>query len=505
MTTVANNNLLIRADANSQIGTGHLMRCLALAQAWQDRGGKVVFITACESGVLRKRLVAEGFQVISIEKPCPALEDWERTSQVLAQYPRAWVVLDGYHFDSLYQLRIKETGHPLLVIDDMAHLEHYYADIVLNQNLHARDLKYSCEPYTRLLLGTKYVLLRREFLKWQGWKREIPEIARKVLVTLGGADPDNVTLKVIEALQQIGVDGLEAVVIAGMANPHLEGLRSVVRNIRFPIHLETCVNNMPRLISWADVAIIAAGGTLWELLFMGCPAISYARNEFQSDVLEMLAKDDIVLGLGSIYQATSREMAAAIEKVMRCRSKRWWMSLSGELIIDGKGASRAIEAISGSDRGCRHRGSKVYLRPINLREKQQFLEMATHYYKELNPAFVPHEHWKERFLESILSDSNMFLRWITVDQEKIGFVLYGLRPHRYMPVKIGWIYEIYVQSNWRGLGLGRECVWLVINEMRRLGVSKIQLEVIVGNERALEFWQKLGFIKVSDRFHLEIS
>ena len=133
-------SLLIRTDANSHIGTGHLMRCLALAQAWQSQGGEAVFVTECNSEGLLRRLSEEGFQVISIERPHPDPADWWLTSKVLAVYPGAWVVLDGYHFDSSYQLHIKEAEHPLLVIDDKAHLDHYYADVVLNQNIHAGQM-----------------------------------------------------------------------------------------------------------------------------------------------------------------------------------------------------------------------------------------------------------------------------------------------------------------------------------------------------------------------------
>ena len=127
------------------------------------------------------------------------------------------------------------------------------------------------EAHTRLLLGTRYVLLRREFWPWRGWRREIPAVARKVLVTLGGGDPDNVTLKVIRALAQVEIEGLEAVVVVGPANPHLEELQAAVKDTPHPIRLESNVTNMPELMAWADVAITAGGSTCWETAFMGLP------------------------------------------------------------------------------------------------------------------------------------------------------------------------------------------------------------------------------------------
>ena len=236
--------LLIRADANARMGTGHLMRCLALAQCWKSQGGQVTFITACESDGLWRRLSEEEYQVITLERPYPDSAHREVISRVLEAHPSAWVVLDGYHFDLDCQRQIKQAGRRLLVIDDTAHLGHYYADVVLNQNINAEQLDYSCEPYTRLLLGTRYVLLRSEFLAWLGWQREIPKVARKVLVTLGGSDPDNQTLKVVRALQQVDVDGLEAMIVVGASNLHFQELQFAIRDSQVGLFetLRICLN-----------------------------------------------------------------------------------------------------------------------------------------------------------------------------------------------------------------------------------------------------------------------
>jgi len=170
--------LIIRTDASIQVDTGHFMHCLALAQAWKDAGGEVIFITACQSDGLLQRLREEEFDVRLLDRPYPDTADWESTSAILAAHPETWIVLDGYQSDEAFQQRVKGAGHRLLVMDDVAHLNHYHADIVLNQNLHAEQLHYSCEPCANLLLGARYVLLRREFLpgrsgnersqRWQG-------------------------------------------------------------------------------------------------------------------------------------------------------------------------------------------------------------------------------------------------------------------------------------------------------------------------------------------------
>ena len=93
------------------------------------------------------------------------------------------MVLDGHHFDTDYQAAVRKTGSRLMVIDDMAHLTRYHAHVVLNHGVRAESFHYACDQDTKLLLGTKYALLRREFVARRGWKREVPDIARRILVS----------------------------------------------------------------------------------------------------------------------------------------------------------------------------------------------------------------------------------------------------------------------------------------------------------------------------------
>jgi UDP-2,4-diacetamido-2,4,6-trideoxy-beta-L-altropyranose hydrolase len=310
-------SLVIRADADRQIGMGHFMRCLALAQAWKDTGGQVVFITACQSESLLQRLKEEGFDIHLLARSYPDDDDWEHTKNILAAYPSAWVVLDGYHFDEVYQQQVKEFGQWLLVIDDMAHLKHYYADIVLNQNLHADQLRYTCEPYTRLLLGTKYVLLRKEFLAWRDWKREVPEVARQVLVTLGGADPENHTLKVIQGLDKVEVTGLEVTIVIGASNPHRDVLEAATKQSRIPIRLIWDVTNMPELMTWADVAVSSAGSTVWELLFLGTPTLALILADNQCYIAEQVVESGVGQSLGWARNISAKSLAKAITLLLK--------------------------------------------------------------------------------------------------------------------------------------------------------------------------------------------
>ena len=335
--------VIIRADAAPIIGAGHLMRSLALAQALKTGGYDATFITFCESKTLYQRLLDEGFQVITLEDHHPNPADWQTTSDVLQSYPDAWLVLDGYHFDSAYQRRIKEGGHRLFVIDDTAHLDRYHGDIVLNQNLNAERKGYSAEPFTRFLLGPRYALLRQEFLSRLDTKNSIPRIATKVLVTLGGGDDKNQTLRVIRAMQAMEIAGLEAVAVVGAANPHRSALESEANQSKIPIRLTYNAGNMPELMEWADLAVCAGGTTCWELAFMGVPALVIILADNQQANAKALEAEGVAVNLGWYSRLFREKIAQKLFEIATHENIRTQMSRRGRFLVDGKGIERILK------------------------------------------------------------------------------------------------------------------------------------------------------------------
>ncbi len=337
--------LVVRADADRHIGTGHIMRCLGLGQAWKAVGGHVTFVTACENQSLLRRLNDEDVDICVLKHSYPERGDWKQTREVLSAYPEAWVILDGYHFDDDYHRRIKESEHQLMVIDDMAHLRRYVADVILNQNIHAPSLQYACELPSRMLLGSKYVLLRREFLQLIGFERENPQTARKVLVTLGGADPHNVTSQILEALQKDLVKGLEVSVVVGANNPHFDQIKQMARRFPSPIHVARDIGNMPELMAWADLAISAGGSTCWELAFMGLPSLILVLSENQQPIAEKLDIRGVAMNLGWYCDVTPTDIANAVAQLSTDAERRAIMSQQGQELIDGKGVTRVIRSL----------------------------------------------------------------------------------------------------------------------------------------------------------------
>lgn len=338
--------LLLRADASTQIGAGHVMRCLALAQAWQDAGGVAHFAAAELPDGLAARLTAEGMALYRLDVAPGSAADAVQTAALARQLGADWVVEDGYKFGADFQRIIKEAGLRLLAIDDCGHAGHYVADLVLNQNIYANESLYpSREPCTRLLLGTQYVLLRREFQRWRGWQREIPDVARRVLVTMGGGDPDNVTSKVIEALEWVQVDGLEVAVVVGASNPHLPALQDSANRSVHVIRLVQDVSDMSELVAWADLAVVAGGSTCWEIAFMGLPSIIIVIANNQEGIANGLGTQGAGISLGSHTRIDNVSIVSPLQSAICDRQLRTGMCEKALRIVDSHGTTRTLASL----------------------------------------------------------------------------------------------------------------------------------------------------------------
>ncbi len=328
------------------MGTGHIMRCLALAKAWRQAGGRAVFAVSTLTSSMRSKLESETFEVISLKSLPP--EDADETAALCKKIDAMWLILDGYHFDADYQRRIKDAGLRLFLVDDHGSADHYCADIVLNQNMYAHERFYvKREPYTRLLLGCSYALLRQEeFMKWKEWQRPLPGTARKVLITMGGIDEHNITMMVIEALQRVAIDRVEAVAIVGGNNPHYDAIQSFVVGLSTPVRIVRNSTSMADLMAWADVAVSAGGSTCWELAFMGLPSLVVITADNQVAAVEAIAKEGAGVNLGWHHALNAPTIAEKLSGLMKDYELRSHMSQFGQKLVDGLGCERIISVLN---------------------------------------------------------------------------------------------------------------------------------------------------------------
>jgi UDP-2,4-diacetamido-2,4,6-trideoxy-beta-L-altropyranose hydrolase len=339
--------LILRCDASLSIGTGHVMRCLALAQAWQDAGGRDLFVMAQSTPAVEERLRCEGFGLVRIDGVPGSDSDCEQLIALARTHDPAWVVVDGYEFGPGYQRSLKNERFKVTLIDDNGGAGTYAADVVLNQNIHAQECLYKGrERYTRLLLGTKYALLRREFVS-ACQSKEISSLGRKLLVSMGGSDPDNVTRRVMEAVEKVEVADLQVVVVAGGSNPHLASIAESVAKSSHRCRILNNVTNMPELISWADLAISAAGSVCWEYCALGLPAalVAVAENQIpNAEALHAAGAARLVAG-GSRFPIG--EMAQLITRLANSFSERQALSRTAHTLVDGGGAGRVLSILMG--------------------------------------------------------------------------------------------------------------------------------------------------------------
>ena len=330
------------------MGTGHVMRCLALAQSWMDLArGRAAFAVHALPDALERRLVREGLDILRI--PSEGAGDAGETSRLSRDLGAEWIVADGYHFGTAYYRSLRDDGGRVLVFDDGGGSDFQGADAVVNQNLFAdRSLYPEWTGFARLLLGCRYVQLRREFRRWIGWTRTVEKEARRILVTLGGSDPENVTTRVIEALCHAVSAHCEVTVVIGAGSSHLAVVKDVVESSGRNIRVLHDVQDMSELMVWADLAIAAGGTTSWELLFLGVPSVTLELAPNQAPVAHSLRGAGLTLAPGNGSVANGQEILEAIRDLAGNFELRRQQAEAGQRTVDGRGCERLVNAMGGA-------------------------------------------------------------------------------------------------------------------------------------------------------------
>jgi UDP-2,4-diacetamido-2,4,6-trideoxy-beta-L-altropyranose hydrolase len=335
--------LILRVDGGPRIGGGHVMRCLALAQAWSESGGRAAFCAAALAPSLRQRLDDEGFDCIGVDSAAGGNADAEATIAAAESLGARVAVVDGYQFPGEFRERLRAAGLKTAAVDDNGEIGACVDELVINQNRHASPALYPQRAaHTRLLLGTEYALLRREFRNWQGPPRTFAAAARRLLVTLGAADPSNATADVIACIDPTLAAGLEIVVVVGGSNPHADSLAA--RAAQRP-HCRLLLDPgaaMASLMAAADLAVCAGGSTMWEMACMGVPFIPIVIADNQRQAAAAMARD----GYPALERAAvARELPAILAALAADAGRRAALSRCGRQLVDGRGAERVSAAL----------------------------------------------------------------------------------------------------------------------------------------------------------------
>ncbi len=342
-------NVLFRADAAVDIGTGHVVRCLTLANRLTQEGIAVTFACRSLPGDMNHWIAEQGFALITWEADDPTVLP-PPVTHYLQQHSPDWLVVDHYRLDAQWERSVRDWVGRILVIDDLAD-RHHHCDLLLDQNyfLHP-EVRYQglLPPTAQCLLGPAYALLRPEFETVRldllaSKKRQRPALKR-IQVCFGGSDPTGETLNALEALSSLRLPDCEVDVIVGASNPAKTSIQSLcAQKTGWHFHCQT--PHMARLMAEADLAIGAGGTTTWERLCLGLPAIVIAVADNQRQICQEVADAGAQLYLGTTGTVSAEQIAQSVLSFAHNPALLKPYTDSGLQLVDGRGVNRLLSAL----------------------------------------------------------------------------------------------------------------------------------------------------------------
>jgi UDP-2,4-diacetamido-2,4,6-trideoxy-beta-L-altropyranose hydrolase len=473
-------HLIVCAECGIQVGTGHVMRCLALAQAWIAAGGSATFLVPEGLAGIEERIRAEGILLETLPKDCGSSP--EAFVRAVLCGGSSLAVFDGYSFGSREQAALSQAGIRVLTIDDYGHATDYPVQWVLNQNAHAVPEMYTrTRGDLRLLLGPAYALLRHEFLPWVGWERSIPDRARNILITIGGTDPDNTSEEILRSLALLEGDDLEVVLVVGSGNPHLKALEAAVERCPVPVRIARNVQDMPALMAWADAAIAGAGVTAYELCYMGLPSLLLIVAENQRRIAERLSELEMAVNAGTSREFRGQLFARQLQALIESSQRRGAMSRGARQLVDGMGSERVRAALL--DRELRLR----LVREDDCRLLFEWADDAvarTASFRSTPIAWEDHARW---FAERLQDAQSVIYIGENAGREPVGVVRFQIKGE-------SAVLSVNVAAGFRGQGWGRELILFSTRSLvRARSIRRVDAFVKPDNQASVRLFEASGF------------
>lgn len=488
--------IAFRVDATSQIGTGHFMRCLTLADALQLHGAQISFISRGLPDHLQDMLTARdiGFVPLSstgAEYPLGDLahSNWLGLSQArdaedsvyaLAGQKWDWLVVDHYALDSRWESAMRNTTRKIMVIDDLADRKHD-CDVLLDQNYY-QDMQTRYDgvvpEHCRILLGPRYALLRREFRGMRQLVRPRTGPVKRILVFFGGVDAENHTKQVIDALFEIDIHGIYVDVVIGGQHPYLEQIKASCIRLGYGCHVQTA--RMAELAAQADLAIGAGGSAIWERCCLGLPSLVFCTAENQRQQLTDAAREGLLYSpetKSGLKQAVQKHLIALIENSLLRES----LSGKGMKLVDGLGTERVISRLGKSD---------IDIRLVNADDSRSLFQWRNHpSIREVSRdksviEWEKHQSW----FEAVLADPQRFLLIGQREQTPLGIVRFDKQNEA---AEI----SIYVVPGQAEIGVGQRLLssaelWLATNHPE---VRSVRAHVLGTNLRSQTMFIGAGY------------
>lgn len=377
---MAAQKIVFRTDASLLMGSGHLMRCLTLADALKAQGAECHFISREHPGHLLEVIRERGYKVnclvthaqpaldaiknIAIKAPKllqePAHAAWlgstwqndaQETAAILADLQPDWLVVDHYALDQRWETALRPHYQKLMVIDDLADRLHQ-CDLLLDQNLGRQPQNYAnlVPAQCKLLIGPQYALLRPEFAALRAYslqRRQQPAL-KNILVTMGGVDLPNATGQVLQALKGCALpQDCRITVVMGLQAPWLEQVRTQAQDMPWPTEVMVNISDMAQRMADSDLAIGAAGSTSWERCCLGLPTLMVVLANNQKDAAAHLEYAGAAYCL-TLDTQLHQKLQNRTQRLLNHHEELSQMTIHASRITDGAGVERSVTAMQAS-------------------------------------------------------------------------------------------------------------------------------------------------------------
>ena len=335
-------NLVIRVDAGPRIGMGHYVRCLALAQHWCLYGGQASILT----NIADERIgEAPG---ISFLKTLGAATNPDQLIELLKRQSAKWSVIDGECFDEVFLAKIAKTGIKILFLDDNAFLTSYPVNLLLNQNIFSAPTMYTGKTKAKLLLGENYTLLRTNLLEREIRNRKHPDVATKLLVTFGGADPLQLTESFLSNYIGLSSDNelrkISIRLVVGQMNSSFKTIKLLSKQLPNCCVLNG-VTNMEDHMRWSDIALSSGGSTVWELSFYQTPMVLIPVSASEEKIARHMEVNNAAIIIKDPIKTSFQGVFERLNALIENKEHRLSLGDKAGNLIDGKGAVRVIDAM----------------------------------------------------------------------------------------------------------------------------------------------------------------
>ncbi len=481
--------ILVRADSSKEIGTGHITRTLVLAKELKKNGFDVIYIVKNLPGNINFKIKKAGFKKIEL-KSIDKYSEIKEVMSIIQEQDASFIVFDHYGIDEDYEKEIKKSGVKIFVIDDL--YKKHHCDILLNQNIYAKkeDYKGLVPKECDLLCGIEFALIRDEFKRIKNIKKsKFDKEDKRVLVTLGGADPKNVTFEVMKALDEIEYNFFEADIVVGAANKYLKELQDFAKNSEKRFNIVVDAKNMAELMNISDIGIISCGTTSIEALYMKLPFIALQLADNQKRIFEYLTRNGFAIGAKNC----KNEIKNAFLNLANDEETRKFLIEKMKSLSIGrvdKVTKRIICKIY----------EEFYIRKAKKQDMKKIFDISNDEEVRRNSfnsekiVFDDHQKW---FLSKLKDRNSLFL--VAQKGDEVFAQV------RFEKENIGYIISISLSSKVRGCGLGVKILQKSLEYFKeKIGDEVIYAYIKKENSPSIKIFEKIGFKKEKEILYKNI-